>query len=77
MNKIFLNTIQKFSPENSLPLLRNRVKTESILLTCDVNYPVSMSLFCLSQSFVYLIDFVQAGTEARTEVKYINKNVAS
>jgi len=35
---------------------------------CFVNFPVSMSLFCLSHSFVYLC--VPTGIEARTEVKY-------
>jgi len=37
MWKIFLKVIQKISPENSLPLPRNRWKTEKISLRYDVN----------------------------------------
>jgi len=37
IRKIFLNSIRKISPENSLLLPRNRQKTEMISLSYNVN----------------------------------------
>jgi len=43
----------------------------------NVIYRVPMFLFCLNHSFVYLLYFCpRVMTEAITEVKKINKNVA-
>jgi len=65
----FSNTIQKNSPENSLPLPKNRHKTKMILLRRDV-----MTKFTHSYKLIHLTTYGFSNIEVRRILNLVRRN---